>query len=494
MIRKEAHPTVEPSSPWQGDIFERRHDGEVLSNLIAKSSNQSLTISLQAPWGSGKTVFLQRLKAHIQNEYRINAISIDAWKYDHHGDPLVPILAQLLEVIQVKAKKSKPKSPIRNKLEKAGSELAKTGAKYIFPALSATAKVTVPGYAPLVEGAEKIAIGLLEAQRELMNSEPAFRSALESARDALTGRRPNEPIRPILFIIDELDRCRPDYAIQTLERIKHHFDVAGVLFIVATDHGNLPAAVQTVYGAHVNGEEYLRKFFDFEYHLSPASKEAVTKYLLANASIGRDSNKSLSDFVGDPSIFDIAQLTPDQIKELDRTEYKLFFTSMSLIFKLSPRDQIRAFTLIYAFYITHPKSSITIPFVDCFIACLRFGSPEDYIQLSSTGVLSLPGDYSTDHGSPLNPLRANGYNEVLDLFVSNQNTHINKSRLEKKVRESRVDAGVGILAAATSMARCSQIPDFDSRAYVESVIRLSRSLNSDQGIEESSKSIILSQA
>lgn len=487
MIRKEAPPVVDPASPWKGDIFDRTHDGKVLSNLIAKSADQALTISLQAPWGSGKTVFLQRLKEHIRNEFQIKAISVDTWKYDHHGDPLAPILAQLLDAIEERAKKERPKSTLRKKLEAAGSELAATGAKYVLPALSATAKVTVPGYAPLVEGVESLAANLLERQRELMNSEPAFRSALEAARDAITARRPTGPIRPILFIIDELDRCRPDYAIQTLERIKHHFDVPGIIFIVATDHGNLPAAVQTVYGAHVNGEEYLRKFFDFEYHLSPASREAVTKYLLSSARLGLESERTLEEIVGHPSAFNIKQLNEEQVEELDRIEYGVFFTEMSSVFQLSPRDQIRAFTLIYAFYITRPKSFVTIPFLDCFIACLRFGSPQNYIQLSSTGVISIPGDYSNDHKNELNCLRPQNYNEVLNLFVGNKANHVNSLRtVEKKIKESNAGANLGVLAAVTSLARCNQLRNFDSSAYIESVIRLSRSLNREDELSQPS--------
>lgn len=485
MIRKEAPPVVDPASPWKGDIFDRLHDGRVLSNLIAKSADQALTISLQAPWGSGKTVFLQRLKAHIHNEFQIKAISVDTWKYDHHGDPLAPILAQLLDVIEERAEKQRPQSALRKKLDKVGSQLAATGAKYILPALSATAKVTVPGYAPLVEGAEKIATSLLERQRELMNSEPAFRSSLEAARDAVSAREPTDPIRPILFIIDELDRCRPDYAIQTLERIKHHFDVPGIIFIIATDHGNLPAAVQTVYGAHVNGEEYLRKFFDFEYHLSPASRDAVTKYLLNSAGLGLQSKSTLEGIVGHPSTFDIKQLNEEQVEELDRIEYGSFFTAMSSAFRLSPRDQIRAFTLIYAFYITRPKSFITIPFLDCFIACLRFGSPQNYIQLSSTGVISIPSTYSvsSDPKNELNCLLTQDYNEVLDMFVGNRANQRNALHtVGKKVRESSAGASLGVLAAATSLARCNQLRDFDSSAYVESVIRLSRSLNRDEEV------------
>ena len=54
-----------------------------------------------------------------------------------------------------------------------------------------------------------------------------FRDELEAAVAQLptAGKEPN-----LVFFIDELDRCRPTFAIELLERIKHLFDIPALLY------------------------------------------------------------------------------------------------------------------------------------------------------------------------------------------------------------------------------------------------------------------------
>lgn len=63
---------------------------------------------------------------------------------------------------------------------------------------------------------------------------------------AVTGIKQKE--LPAFIFIDELDRCRPSYAVEMLETIKHIFDISGVVFVVATDTEQLQHAVKVVYG------------------------------------------------------------------------------------------------------------------------------------------------------------------------------------------------------------------------------------------------------
>ncbi len=66
---------------------------------------------------------------------------------------------------------------------------------------------------------------------------------------------------PLFIFIDELDRCRPDYAIELLEGIKHLFGVKGIYFVVATNISQLSESVKAVYGSGFDGERYLKRFF-----------------------------------------------------------------------------------------------------------------------------------------------------------------------------------------------------------------------------------------
>lgn len=67
-----------------------------------------------------------------------------------------------------------------------------------------------------------------------------------------------------MFFIDELDRCRPTFAIELLERIKHLFDIQNIVFVLSIDKEQLEASTAAAYGSAINAPEYLRRFIDLE--------------------------------------------------------------------------------------------------------------------------------------------------------------------------------------------------------------------------------------
>ncbi len=84
--------------------------------------------------------------------------------------------------------------------------------------------------------------------------------------------------KPIVVIIDELDRCRPDYSVKTLEILKHFFDIPGFVFILALDEEQLKNSVKTLFGTE-NFDEYKRKFINNSFLLPPPDKIKFTDYL-----------------------------------------------------------------------------------------------------------------------------------------------------------------------------------------------------------------------
>ena len=88
------------------------------------------------------------------------------------------------------------------------------------------------------------------------------------------------PNKPLIFIIDELDRCRPDYAVEVLERIKHFFSIKGIVFVLSIDKEQLCNSIRGHYGSdRINAEEYLRRFIDVEYLLPKPDIDSYCKYL-----------------------------------------------------------------------------------------------------------------------------------------------------------------------------------------------------------------------
>ncbi|MDG1351806.1 MAG: P-loop NTPase fold protein [Sulfitobacter sp.] len=66
--------------------------------------------------------------------------------------------------------------------------------------------------------------------------------------------------RKLVIVVDELDRCRPDYALSLLELIKHFFDVPHVHFVLGVNMRELENSVKARYGGGINAGLYLQKF------------------------------------------------------------------------------------------------------------------------------------------------------------------------------------------------------------------------------------------
>ena len=128
---------------------------------------------------------------------------------------------------------------------------------------------------------------------------------------------------PLFILVDELDRCRPTYAIEMLERVKHLFNVDNVVFVLATDTDQLSSAIKAVYGAGFDSPRYLNRFFDQTYEFpEPAVGDFLGQLLRQSAiDVGRIS------------------LPPGQTVET-------YFAMVMDVFGLALRDAEQSFALL----------------------------------------------------------------------------------------------------------------------------------------------------
>jgi hypothetical protein len=376
---------VDERDPWRGDVFRRAGSGKLLTRLI-QSLSKSHVISVRGGWGTGKSVFLKRLQSHLEQE-RVPTIFIDAWKTDYLEDPLLAFVAAVDQRLQEYSKDHHESS---GRVSSVISALAAHGSKLALPTTKLLAALVAPGGALVAqagaEAIEKIGGHFLGLERDQRTAEEAFKEKLGETRDILTGRTPGDRIaRQIVVIIDELDRCRPHYAVKLLERIKHFFSVQGVVFVIASDASNLPGAVATVYGQHTNGDNYLRKFIDFEYELPPPSPEEFIGELAHQ--FGLLELAGDTDSVGAEQAYDDAtagryqDLLFRKQRGLDVHEVLRCFPVFAKGFGLAPRDQVQAFTALNAYLRTLEAKSLVLPQVLVFATCLRFSQPAIYRSL-----------------------------------------------------------------------------------------------------------------
>ncbi|QGL63155.1 hypothetical protein FEO87_07815 [Stenotrophomonas maltophilia] len=387
-LGKALEPKINSTDPWSNDPLSRIEQGKILASLISGLNDAPFVISLKGGWGTGKSIFLKRFGYHLEGSHKIPVIRIDAWHSDYLDDPLLAMTSALADRLKdTQSKTSKAADVIIG-------GLAESAAKIALPALSILAGL-VPGGSIAVDVADKlpdIAQNFLDWDRSRRSAEESFRENLSKARERLTKHLKSNDASPIVIIVDELDRCRPDFAIKFLERVKHFFNVKGICFLIATDHKNLPQAVKTLYGQEVDGELYLRKFFDFEFNLP-------------HPSLAHHANQIFQNFPGTDPAEDAEQLRRRLLKiseieaydalrdlspaNLDRAEYSIFFAYVASSFGMQLRDSVQAHTLLMAFVRSHPAGQFRFPAIDCLISCLRFAAPQEYAKLVETSTEDL---------------------------------------------------------------------------------------------------------
>ena len=227
------------------------------------------------------------------------ALYINAWDTDFAEDPLIAFIGQVHENIDELGLTPLASEKLRSKL----MDIAKAGLNIglrigIRAAVGAAVHSAVDGKvdtvadAALKEGseeAEKYVLGRIKSFSGEKAARQAFKVQLESWQKEVTVSRkkrrtqkPNEDEKIYIFI-DELDRCRPDYAIRMLESIKHLFSIGGFVFVAFVDEDQLQRQTSFVYGERPNGEPFLRKFIDYRFSLPRPSNFDFCKFMLENS-------------------------------------------------------------------------------------------------------------------------------------------------------------------------------------------------------------------
>ena len=213
-------PEIESQNPWSNDALDRSKVAIALTNLIRYQSD-SLVISLNGHWGTGKTFFLKRWQRNLEQE-GFHAIYFNAWEDDFCDDPLVAIIGQLSESLGEKEgfKEYVPK------IKKALKPLLTRNFQ------SVTKKFTGADFSAFQE---QFVDNVLEEYSNQRSNKVRLKEQLKEMSTMVIG----ETEQPLVFIIDELDRCRPTFSIELLERVKHIFDVPGMVFVFGVNRDEL---------------------------------------------------------------------------------------------------------------------------------------------------------------------------------------------------------------------------------------------------------------
>ena len=257
-------------------ILKHLHNNTILRNnqlsmlvKLLNSLKESTVLAIDGAWGSGKTVFVKQLlmlsDSAIQDyghntldEPAINLLRekqktfyFNAWEYDYLGDALSALLLKLIA--------DDDESLTLGSIKKALSMIT----------ASAGLKNLTHDFIDIDNKTRKA--DLVKAVKDQVNRHDAVNEFI----DKLKGDSER-----LIFVIDELDRCRPSFAVELLEVVKHYFMRDDVTFIITTNVNQLSHTIKKYYGSDFDGYAYLNKFFDFIFSLRKVDIEQYARSVL----------------------------------------------------------------------------------------------------------------------------------------------------------------------------------------------------------------------
>ena len=224
---------------------------------LENNSDYIQRIFIDAPWGMGKTFFSKALKEKIEkeNESRgevgrkeIKFININAWETDYFSDPMKSIIGELNTHKLLN-------SETQRVIEKIMENIFKAGGKFLLNFFLKKFQISADDWEDLKSILNGVSTSELKDYKNYKELVDKFKECLSLEKDLK------------VIVIDELDRCKPTYAIELLETIKHFFGVKNIIFVFLVNKKQLQSIVSTSYLQDDECSEYFEKFFDIQFNL-----------------------------------------------------------------------------------------------------------------------------------------------------------------------------------------------------------------------------------
>lgn len=366
------------------DTLNREPFVEKVYNLIETVSNNhgNTTFAINGQWGCGKSFVLDMLEEKLntiqQPDTAVNKyflIRYNSWKYDFYEEPLIAFVSAIIDILTAADDSSVSnaiKVRILDRLKKIGIGFLNIGNAVLKNKLGIDMQPVIEPLVASTKSTKKSADQSPEAST--YDTFYAFKNQLDELRKTLSEIAKKQTI---IIIVDELDRCLPEYAIKVLERL-HHIteELPNTITVIATDKNKLTNTVKSIYGfADKDLDLYLKKFINFEILLSNGTNDenVVDKYTAFIQQFSAPSKQILGEYI------------------------KLLFKD------ISPREQEQLFekTQIVHNLTTSVKLDASVLCAELFLVVMSMHYNIDILNGIKTVTVALP--FNTDYSKT--PLR-----------------------------------------------------------------------------------------
>ena len=286
--------TATPNAPYHRDRLNRSPQVKALCSVMQRVDGHAV-VSIDGPWGSGKTAFVKMCSAELRSR-SVPVVEFNAWQQSYTNNPLVDVVSAIAAELG-----SSLSDTVKRALIDASWHLAKVASRGVIDRDAVTFDDPAV-FDPWFEASAKV---------------NEFKDRLAEAASPTGGNSAGR----LVVLIDELDRCRPDYALNLIESVRHLLAEDGIVVLLALNRAELCHSIQSLYGPQFDADRYLRRFTDLPYSLPPPAADdiaAFTNELLTEFHLDfRLTDQGQPDY-SSPMLQKIAAATRHNLRDLQQ--------------------------------------------------------------------------------------------------------------------------------------------------------------------------------
>ncbi len=301
-----------PDNETKVDLLNNEAIASTIIQLLSKRPDQAITIGVHGDWGAGKSSVLEMIDASLDGDDDVLCIKFNGWRFQGFEDAKIALIEGIVtELIEQRSLATEAGEAVKNIFKRIDwLKVARHGGGLAFTALSGIPtpdqiRAAVGGVKGLIDDPGELATkenydaaldgvqGLLkpDESKRLPEEIGAFRKAFDDLLD-------EAGVKQLVVLIDDLDRCLPDIAIETLEAVRLFVFTDRTAFIVAADEAMIEYSVRKHFpelpdttGPRDYARNYLEKLIQVPFRI-PALGETETRIyvtlLLIGAELGED--------------------------------------------------------------------------------------------------------------------------------------------------------------------------------------------------------------
>ena len=294
------------------DLLNNEAIAASIIGLLRAKPDHPMTIGVHGDWGAGKSSVLEMIEAGFADEDDVLCLKFNGWRFQGFEDAKIALIEGIVTgLVEKRPALNKAAAAVKDvfrridwlKVAKRAGGLAITAFTGIptpeqIGAIVGSLEAVVADPAKLATK-ENISTVIDEVKAVLKPSEAKnVPEEVEAFRKAFDRLLKDAGVKQLVVLIDDLDRCLPDTAIETLEAIRLFVFTARTAFVVAADEAMIEYAVRKHFpdlpestGPRDYARNYLEKLIQVPFRI-PALGETETRIyvtlLLAGAEIGEE--------------------------------------------------------------------------------------------------------------------------------------------------------------------------------------------------------------